>query len=122
MRNLNALDIDRFRDRSRRVVETYGNVGDETCGVFNLPSPIDSANLHIVASQGGGWDHVSVSRVNRCPNWPEMCRVKDLFFSADECVIQYHPPASAYVNNHPHCLHLWKPQSEPVPMPAEWMV
>ena len=26
----------------------------------------------------------------------------------DECVVQFHPPKSEYVNLHPYCLHLWK--------------
>jgi hypothetical protein len=55
-----------------------------------------------------GWEHVSISTRRRPPNWQEMCFVKDLFWSEDECVIQFHPPRSEYVNNHPHCLHLWR--------------
>lgn len=54
------------------------------------------------------WEHVSVSTIKRCPNWNEMCMVKDLFWDDNECVIQFHPPKSEYVNNHPYCLHLWK--------------
>lgn len=55
-----------------------------------------------------GWEHVSVSTRRRTPNWQEMCFAKDLFWSDEECVIQFHPPRSEYVNNHPHCLHLWR--------------
>jgi hypothetical protein len=56
----------------------------------------------------GGWEHVSVSLPDRCPTWEEMCRVKDLFWRDDETVIQIHPPKAQYVNQHPHCLHLWR--------------
>lgn len=70
-----------------------------------------STMLRIIASDGGGWDHVSVSLPTRCPTWEEMCWVKRLFFSPDEVVMQLHPATSNYVNNHPHCLHLWRPQS-----------
>lgn len=49
----------------------------------------------IIASWGGGWEHVSVSLSNRCPTWEEMCMVKDIFWGEDECVIQFHPPKSA---------------------------
>ncbi len=62
----------------------------------------------VVFSWGGGWEHVSVSYSNRCPTWEEMCRVKDIFWYDNECVVQFHPPKSEYVNNHPYCLHLWR--------------
>jgi hypothetical protein len=45
-----------------------------------------------------GWDHVSVSLPNRCPNWQEMCFIKDVFFDAHECAMQLHPPKSENVN------------------------
>ncbi len=76
----------------------------------------------VIFSTGCGWDHVSVSFPDRCCTWEEMCRVKDMFFREDECVVQYHPPKSQYVNNHPYVLHLWRPQNESVPMPPVWMV
>ena len=71
----------------------------------------------VVWSNGGGWDHVSVSFYNRCPTWEEMCRVKDIFFNEDECCIEYHPAKKDYVNFHPYCLHIWKPQNETIPTP-----
>lgn len=71
----------------------------------------------IVWSFGGGWDHVSVSFRHRCPTWDEMCAVKDMFFGDDETVIQYHPAKSNYVNRHPYCLHLWRPQGKDLPLP-----
>jgi hypothetical protein len=54
------------------------------------------------------WEHVSVSFVNRCPTWTEMCWVKGQFWSDTETVVQLHPPRHLYVNTHPFCLHLWK--------------
>lgn len=56
-----------------------------------------------------GWEHVSVSLQDRCPTWEEMCLVKGLFWEPEDAVLQIHPPASDYVNNHEHCLHLWRP-------------
>jgi hypothetical protein len=70
MKALGALDG--YRQRDRRVLEMYGSFGDEGNGVFNLPCPRTGVFLHCVASNGGGWDHVSVSLPNRCPNWIEM--------------------------------------------------
>jgi hypothetical protein len=46
-----------------------------------------------------------------------MCAVKDLFWGDDDWVVQFHPAKSAYVNNHPGCLHLWRPTREQMPMP-----
>lgn len=73
--------------------------------------------LHVIASDGMGWDHVSVSREDRIPNWREMCDIKKIFWDPEDCVIQFHPPESQYVNNHPYVLHLWRPQNEKIPMP-----
>lgn len=115
MRNLHELD--RYRRTDRGTIEWFGWIGDETCGAFALPSPTDSAPRRIVASSGDGWDHVSVSRRNRCPNWTEMEHVKRLFFRDDETAMQLHVPAADHVNNHPYCLHLWRPLDTPIPRP-----
>ncbi len=71
----------------------------------------------IIASWGDGWDHVSMSLDSRCPAWAEMCWVKELFWNAEETVVQYHPAKSRYVDCHPNCLHLWKPQKQTLPLP-----
>ena len=74
---------------------------------FNIP--FESRILHVIASDWGTWQHVSVSLENRCPNWREMCHVKSLFWDDDEECIQFHPKKSDYVNLHEYCLHIWKP-------------
>lgn len=76
----------------------------------------------VVWSFGGGWDHVSVSYSNRCPTWDEMCKVKDMFFGPDECCIEYHPAEKDYVNVHPYCLHIWRPQGNEIPKPPKIFV
>jgi len=76
----------------------------------------------VVFSWGGGWDHVSVSYRDRCCTWEEMCIIKRMFFRDDECVVQYHPPKEDYVNNHPFCLHLWRPQHQEILMPPKEFV
>lgn len=76
----------------------------------------------VVWSNGGGWDHVSVSWENRCPTWEEMCKVKKLFFYPEEICVEYHPAESEYVNLHPYCLHIWRFQQPGMPMPPSWMV
>jgi hypothetical protein len=115
MRNLRLLD--RYRDVGPEVIRLFGFAGDETCGAFLLPSPIDGASIRVIASSGEGWDHVSVSRKNRCPNWAEMEHVKRLFFADTETAMQLHVPASDHINCHPYCLHLWRPQFTEIPRP-----
>lgn len=76
------------------------------------------ARACIVFSDGGNWDHVSVTvDAPRCPTWEEMCEVKDIFWWPADCVVQYHPPQSQYRNHHPYCLHLWRPQKKEIPLP-----
>lgn len=64
--------------------------------------------LRCLASDGMGWEHVSVTVHGRCPSWLEMCHVKRLFWGPDDVVVQIHPPEAEYVNNHKHCLHLFR--------------
>jgi hypothetical protein len=85
------------------------------------------ALLRIIAGaaevpESEGWEHVSVSIDRRNPNWQEMCFVKDLFWSADELVVQFHPPTSAHINVHPHCLHLWRPGDGHIRLPPRILV
>lgn len=104
--------------------------GDPTWGpygAFRLMGPCGT-QLMIIASgadaddvMSQGWEHVSVSTPKRTPNWTEMCLVKDLFWDEEETVIQFHPPKSQYVNNHPHVLHLWKSPHE-VQLPPSILV
>jgi len=95
--------------------DTYGNNG-----YFIIPH--ESYELKVIASDGEGWEHVSVSLPTRTPNWKQMCFIKDLFWEKTDCVIQYHPPESEYVNNHEHCLHLWRPIEQTIPTPPSILV
>jgi hypothetical protein len=95
-----------------------GDINDD--GIFIIA--INKKRMAIIASRVMGWDHVSASMTDRCPTWPEMCVVKDLFFDEDECVMQLHPPKSNQINNHNYCLHLWSPQEIPIPQPPDILV
>jgi hypothetical protein len=53
------------------------------------------------------WLHVSCSRRDRLPSWDDMKFVKQVFIGEDKYAYQVFPPASQYVNIHPHCLHLY---------------
>lgn len=48
--------------------------------------------------------------VNRCPTWPEMVALKNIFWKSNEICIQVHPNRENYVNRLPYALHLWKPK------------
>lgn len=80
---------------------------------------INGLPVKCIVSNGLGWEHVSVSihGSNLPPSWSIMCQVKELFWGNDVWVVEFHPTADAYVNNHPGCLHLWRPLNEKLPMP-----
>ncbi len=78
--------------------------------------------VQCIVSDRFGWEHVSVSRQDRVPTWGEMDQVKRLFWGPEDCVVQFHPPESRYVNMHPFCLHLWRPLEAHLPQPPMIMV
>jgi hypothetical protein len=79
-------------------------------------------HLRFQWSFGGGWDHVSISNDRRCPTWEEMCFSKDIFWPDTEACMQYHPAKQDYVNCHPFCLHIWRPQKLKFPKPPSVFV
>lgn len=114
MRDL--CELEKYREHDTEM-NLYGVPGDSGNGVFKVF--VNGRSFFVIASNGGGWEHVSVTTKNgkRCPTWEEMCAIKDMFFLPDECVVQYHPPKKVYVNVHEYCLHLWKPIKQNIPMP-----
>lgn len=117
-----------FINRHRLRVGLFGS--DDSYGFngafrFNLPGEVRP--ICVIASDCLGWQHVSVSfgqGAKRCPSWDVMCAVKDLFWEPDQEVIQFHPAKSEYVNFHPGCLHLWRPNGDtpPIPIPPSILV
>lgn len=97
--------------------EGYGNNG-----MFIIKSPNGYDDLNVLASDGEGWEHVSVSMPRRTPSWEEMCFIKSIFWDSDDVVIQYHPAEEEYVNFHPHCLHLWRKIGHKFETPPTYMV
>lgn len=108
--------VERFRVAGHR---TNGNNGH-----FMIDCPATRTILAVIASDGAGWEHVSVHvhGVARCPNWTEMGWVKDLFWEREEAVMQLHPPESQYRNIHPYVLHLWRPLLIEIPLPPLMLV
>lgn len=95
--------------------ESYGNNG---CFLIWF----EGMQYVVIASDGKGWEHVSVSHEKRTPRWEAMCHIKDLFWDETDTVVQYHPQKSEYVNMHEHCLHMWKPVHEKIPVPESILV
>lgn len=95
-------------------------------GAFRFNVPGEVRPVCVIASDGYGWQHVSVSfgqNCKRCPSWEVMCAVKDLFWEPDQCVVQFHPPSDQHVNNHEGCLHLWRcTDGREQPMPPSLLV
>ncbi len=118
MRKTPWLEAEKYRAQFPGYGSSYG----DDYGTFILP--LATGTLRIIASPGDegigpewSWEHVSVSLANRCPNWPEMCRVKDLFWDETETVMQLHVPLADHRNLHAFCLHLWRPTKLTIPRP-----
>lgn len=91
-------------------------------GWFMIPSPIKFNQwIAVQADAQSEWEHVSASLKNRVPTWEEMCFLKSLFWDDEECVVQFHPPKSEYVNISKTCLHLWRYKGEFPRPPKEYI-
>lgn len=118
MRNLHEIDAHRRVDWELRA---HGVVGDKGNGCFELMHE-GGAQLWIIASNGGGWDHLSVSLKDRCPTWLEMEAVRKLFTAPGEVWLQFGVPSRDHINLHEYCLHWWRHQHREVRLPPGWMV
>lgn len=78
--------------------------------------------LNFIFSYQMDWEHLSVSMPNKTPSWDQMCMMKNIFWNEDEACAEYHPKKEDYVNNHKHCLHIWKPTNEVLPLPPSILV
>jgi hypothetical protein len=112
------------RDRTHPRLGSDASYGNN--GAFFLESPEPGWRLMLICSDGEGWEHVSVhafrGRLERTPKWIEMVFVKSLCWDDDDVVIQFHPRAAEYVNDHPHTLHLWRPIHAVIPTPDRVLV
>lgn len=121
------MKLDPRIEEHRFLQGEYRSKPGDLHGALRIPGPCGTA-LVIIFTDGEGavelglWEHVSVSVHHRIPNWIEMCFVKNLFWAPEECVVQYHPPRSEYVSNHPNVLHLWRCTTQPFPMPPAILV
>lgn len=69
--------LEKYRD-TQTERDYYHRRGDSGNGAFKVY--INGRSFFCVASNGGGWEHVSVSPCNRKratpPTWAEMCEIK----------------------------------------------
>lgn len=117
---------------SGRLTSTrlHSSVQDGNNGAFIVQSPEPGWILFLICSDGHGWEHVSLHarRVHRhrddmrTPTWKEMAFVKRLCWDAEDCVVQFHPAESDYINLHPNVLHLWRPVGIEWPTPPSILV
>ena len=132
MRNL--LELQQYR-RIDWEIRAFKMLGDSGNGCFVVPFVAEPhvrvqeatgtaavVQLNCIASNGHGWDHVSVSVEDRCPTWAEMSHVYSLFALPNEAWMQLHVPSRDHVNFHPHCLHLWRPHRRGLQLPPSYMV
>lgn len=120
MANWDFLNRHRILTGAYRSLPTMG-----FNGAFMFPLQGEERLVCVIASDGGGWEHVSVSfgPVKGIPSWQIMCAVKDLFWEPEQWVVQFHPAMSEYVNHHEGCLHLWRCiDGREQPVPPAWMV
>lgn len=114
---------EKYRDTTHPLMASSSRDGNN--GYFKIQLSHRST-AHIIASDGEGWEHVSVhiteKMKQRTPTWAEMCKIKDLFWTSNDCVVQYHPAQSEYVNRHKHTLHLWRPINGSFPIPNKLLV
>ena len=118
----NLTDLDRFRVRTRDILEQFGDFGNAFCGAFMIPCAATGVTLKCLASADAGWDHVSVSLPNRCPNWTEMSLAKRAFFLPEETAFQFHVEVAKHINVHPYVLHLWRNWHQQIELPPREFV
>lgn len=107
-------------ERFRRGHPITGDEGDR-CNGYLVIKP---RGLKVIFSDGGGWQHLSVTRIasDKTPSYEQLDKLKREFWSPSCCVVQLHVPEEAHVNMHVGCLHLWRPIGGGIPRPWSMMV
>lgn len=106
-------------------VRTHPTLGTNDSAGNNRFFKIDKEGLIIncIASDGYGWEHVSVTLDKpETPSWEIMDFVKNIFWDETDTIIQYHPTKELKVNRHRYCLHLWRPIGVPLPIPHPMLI
>lgn len=113
MRNIEIIKSNRYLNVKKEGRDGFG-------GTFYDKK--SRCYLNFIMSWGAGWEHCSVSLPTRTPSWEQMCAIKDLMWDENEVCYELHPAKKDYINNHPYCLHIWKPIDQKIPLPPSIMV
>ena len=113
MRNIEIIKSNRYLNIKKEGRDGFG-------GTFYDKK--SRCYLNFIMSWGAGWEHCSVSLPTRTPSWEQMCAIKDLMWGENEVCYELHPAKKDYINNHPYCLHIWKPIDQKIPLPPSIMV
>lgn len=123
MRKTLPPQYERYRQRSG----PWGSNSGSISGAYVIPYVPSNPRalgsvLTVIARNGDGWDHVSVSTSYRCPTYEELKYIKGIFWDPEETVVQFFPRTDKHVNFHPFCLHLWRRHGLDYPLPpAEYI-
>jgi hypothetical protein len=60
-----------------------------------------------IEQDGKRWQHVSLARPDRLPDYDDLTFVKRHWIGEDKYAYQVFPPKAKHVNIHPNCLHLF---------------
>lgn len=100
--DLDIPGLGAFVERTR-VDRPYslGGVWDHPAGIRVIATSDDTEPY-------GPLLHVSISRIDRFPDWSEITAVRDFFFGPDRDAMMVMPRAADYVNIASRCFHVWQ--------------
>lgn len=110
-------EFEEIINNSKLTIKTQLNENDiiQIRAYYN--DPVTRKSYWCKFTKAQGWEHVTVAGNHKVPDWELMCKIKDIFWSEEECCIEYHPRKSQYINNNEYCLHIWRPVDEMLPEP-----
>lgn len=110
----------------------FGSDPGDNNGFFVVPSkpglrrPMDLIICDGIHPEAEGWEHVSakirIGNSTYTPTWDEMAWIKSVLWDEEDCVVQFHPPKSLYINCHPNVLHLWRIINGIQPLPSKQLI
>lgn len=105
---LRALNLDRGLIASMQQYEP----GLQRFKAYSL-----GEDIRIIASiddtKHGRLLHVSTSRIDRLPSWPELIAIKRYFYPDDVAAVMVAPEEEVYVNIQVYTMHWWQ-------LPEKW--
>jgi hypothetical protein len=80
--------------------------------------PLDGTFWMVRLNDQNGWRHVAITNAQnkRLIPWHISYKIKQLFFSDEAWVVEFHPPPGNYIADR-WAHHLWEPLNETLPVP-----